>query len=184
MSKRWVYSDPHFNHANMCNFTNFDGSPVRPWDDVNDMDNEMIERWNSRVADEDVVIILGDVAIQRHGLHYLDKLRGKKRLVGGNHDIFKLKDYLQYFEDIKGVYVRPSTIGNICMTHFPIHTDSLGKYACNVHGHTHGAQVMLNGKPDVRYLCVCVEHTDYAPLEWGEMIDRVEARKVVAFNGG
>ena len=60
--KTWVYSDPHFYHHNICKFTNFDGSKVRPWDDANVMTEEMIEWYNELVSGGDRVYILGDVA--------------------------------------------------------------------------------------------------------------------------
>lgn len=40
--KIWVYSDPHFHHKNIVKFENFDGTKVRPWDDVEVMNEEMI----------------------------------------------------------------------------------------------------------------------------------------------
>lgn len=51
--RTWVYSDPHFSHKNIVKFTNYDGTKVRPWDDVNEMNEEMIEWYNELVADQD-----------------------------------------------------------------------------------------------------------------------------------
>ena len=53
MVKTWVYSDPHFHHANICKFENYDGTPLRPWDDVNQMNEDMIAWYNELVDDAD-----------------------------------------------------------------------------------------------------------------------------------
>jgi calcineurin-like phosphoesterase family protein len=53
------------------------------------MDETMIERHNAKVKPNDVVYMLGDVVINRKSLHHVSRLNGKKRLVRGNHDIFK-----------------------------------------------------------------------------------------------
>ncbi len=36
-------SDTHFSHENMYQFFNYDGTKMRPWDNVDDADNFMIE---------------------------------------------------------------------------------------------------------------------------------------------
>lgn len=52
------------------------------------MDDGLIDRWNRGVGPDDVVWVLGDYAMgdRSHGLGYLSRLAGKKRLVTGNHD--------------------------------------------------------------------------------------------------
>ena len=70
---------------------NFDGTKMRPWDTAEEGDAAMVERWNSVVGDNDKVIHLGDVAIPRRGLKVLEQLKGRKVLIRGNHDIFKLQ---------------------------------------------------------------------------------------------
>ena len=52
MTKTWVIADTHFGHANICNFTRNDGSPLRPWDDVTEMDEALIQNWNGVVSPE------------------------------------------------------------------------------------------------------------------------------------
>ena len=50
----YYISDLHIGHANAIRF---DG---RPFADVNEMNNAIIENWNSRVKTDDTVYILGD----------------------------------------------------------------------------------------------------------------------------
>ena len=62
--------------------------------DPNEMDEEMIKRWNETVRPNDKVYHLGDVVINRKALTTLSRLNGDKVLIRGNHDIFKLEEYI------------------------------------------------------------------------------------------
>lgn len=158
MTKTWVISDTHFGHEKTCSvFKRNDGSPLRPFKDADEMDFEMIKRWNEIVDDGDRVYHLGDVVIARKNLWKISQLKGRKALVRGNHDLFKTKDYLDAgFDEIHGVVV----LSDVILTHIPIHPDSLSRWAIgNIHGHLHA-----NELEDKRYLCVSVEQTDYRPM--------------------
>jgi len=167
MTKTWVIADTHFGHAGVCKFLRADGSKLRPWDDPHDMDEELVRRWNSVVHPEDRVYLLGDVAMKRSELKTLGRLMGRKVLVKGNHDIFKLDDYRPYFDDIRA-YVVGKTKDDMrfILSHIPIHPGSLGeRFKVNIHGHLHA-----NKLDDPRYVCVSVEHTDYYPVELSNYI--------------
>lgn len=167
--RTFLIADTHFGHAGMCKFLRDDGTPLRPWDNSNEMDEALIENWNSVVGPNDKVYHLGDVAIPRRGLRCLERLNGTKILIRGNHDIFKLSDYAQYFKDVRGCHCMDSII----LTHIPVHPDNLARYKGNIHGHLHYRHIMLpNGTPDKRYQCVCAEHTDYRPINWEEVRSR------------
>lgn len=154
----WVISDTHFGHENILSFTNQDGSRVRHFDNVKDMDDFMIDRWNHYVKPNDRVYHLGDVAIARKNISIMKYLNGKKVLIKGNHDIFALKDYVPYFEDIRAYTVRDYGFGNIIMSHIPILRNG-NRFAANVHGHVH-----CNSVNDGWYVNVCVEVTAYKPI--------------------
>ena len=166
----WVISDTHFGHANILNFKRNDGTPLRSFEDVQKMDETMIRLWNERVHPEDHVYHLGDVVINKKFLSIIPRLMGKKRLVRGNHDIYKTREYIEAgFQEIHGCRVfkaneQQGTPGAI-LTHIPIHPGSLPRWGINVHGHTHYQVVRDSaGHPDPKYVCVSVEHTDYAPV--------------------
>lgn len=57
--------------------------PSRPFDTVEDMDRQLIHRWNEAVSEEDTVYVVGDVGYNR-GLvpgDALSRLRGHKHLI-------------------------------------------------------------------------------------------------------
>ncbi len=162
MTKTWVLADPHFGHANICNFLREDGSKLRPWDNVKDHDEALIQNWNKVVDDKDRVYVLGDLCMHRRGISIVSACKGRKVLVKGNHDIFHLKDYTPYFDDIRAYVVMPKFKGDtkLIMSHIPIHPESLGRFGVNVHGHLHDGVV----KDDNRYICVSMEHINYTPV--------------------
>ena len=166
MVKTWLISDTHFGHQGVCNFTRDDGSPLRPWDNADDMDAALVANWNAVVAPGDRVYHLGDVAIKRQSLVILERCNGRKALVKGNHDIFKLNDYRKYFDDVRAYIVLKSKTGaKVILSHIPIHPGTLGRFGTNLHGHLHANIVSLDdGSPDPRYINVCVEHTNYTPI--------------------
>lgn len=78
----WFTSDLHFGHENIISYCN------RPWDGVAEMNDGLVERWNSVVDEKDVVWVLGDVVwgSVSSAAPWLDQLKGEKFLVPGNHD--------------------------------------------------------------------------------------------------
>lgn len=179
----WLVSDTHFGHAGVCRFLREDGSKLRPWTDPNEMDEEMIKRWNERVKPTDKVYHLGDVVINRRCLPTLGRLNGDKVLIRGNHDIFRDTEYTQYFRELRAYHVMDGMI----LSHIPVHESSMGRFGTNIHGHLHAGRVkkargvdartgvvLYSDEVDVRYHCVCVEQTDYAPILFEDVIKRIK----------
>lgn len=163
----WLYADPHFYHRNIVRFTNYDGSKLRPWDDAEQMTEDMIKFYNDIVDDGDRVYILGDVAFTVKDMERsVGRLKGRKCLIPGNHDPRHLKKYIHLFDDVRGYVQRNGFI----MSHIPIHPGSMGRWKINIHGHLHANQVerisdgRIGPKHDPRYVCVSVEHTDFRPI--------------------
>ena len=181
----FLTSDTHFGHTGVCRFTRNDGvTKLRPWDDPDEMDEEMVKRWNETVRPNDKVYHLGDVVINRKALKIMSRLNGDKVLIRGNHDIFRDDEYREHFRELRAYHV----MNGMILSHIPIHTESLGRFGTNIHGHLHANRVMKNVETlhefttrgsrryiDVRYHCVCVEHTDYRPILFEDVIKRIEA---------
>lgn len=88
MAKIYYTGDLHFGHFNAIKYD------CRPWPDVETMAEGLIERWNARVQDDDLVYVLGDVCFRSKypAWHYLERMRGRKVLIVGNHDAELLAD--------------------------------------------------------------------------------------------
>lgn len=181
MSRTWLYADPHFFQESICRFTGKDGNPLRPWSSAEEMSEQMISWYNELVHPEDRVYILGDVAMNRRSLDKsLPRLMGRKILVKGNHDTDKLSYYSQYFDDIRAVVSKKGFV----LTHVPIHPASIGRWGLNIHGHIHDGFVSsglstgtMEPKPDKRYRCVSVEHTNFRPVLLDEILIQAGVRE-------
>ena len=171
----FVTADTHFGHSKSLGFIKPDGERLRPFNSVEEMDELMVENWNKVVNNKDTVYHLGDVVIPRSSLKLLGRLKGRKILIRGNHDQFKLKDYAEYFEDIRGAHFhqRGSTLsGGLIMTHIPVHPWNLqGHYRGNIHGHLHCHQIMDGDEPDHKYFNACVERNNFAPVAFDTVFD-------------
>lgn len=196
----FLTSDTHFGHTGVCRFTRDDGvTKLRPWDDADEMDEEMVRRWNDRVRPNDKVYHLGDVVINRKALSIMSRLNGDKVLIRGNHDIFRDDEYRLYFRELRAYHV----MNGMILSHIPIHPESLSRFGTNIHGHLHANRVMKTVKVervgphdprpytveepviDVRYQCVCVEQTDFAPILFEDVIKRITAEGgTVGFKNG
>jgi len=85
-------------------------------------------------------------------------------------------------------------MNGMIMSHIPIHEESLGRFGVNIHGHLHAARVMKRGPAsgehvgmvvDPRYHCVCVEHTDFAPILFEDVMKRITAEGgTIGFRSG
>jgi calcineurin-like phosphoesterase family protein len=181
---RFVISDHHLGHTNSWEkFKLEDGSPLRPFTSTEEMNETMIERHNAKVKEQDTVYFLGDVVINKKYLELVKRMNGRKILIRGNHDIFKDEDYREVgFQQIHGVRV---FVDKFILSHIPLHPDCVTeRFKVNVHGHLHANEIMIDEtlmsssymKPDPRYLCVCVEQTDFTPLHFDEVEERIQQR--------
>jgi len=176
----WFISDTHFNHNNILSFKNNEDKPLRPFSSVEEMNETMIENWNKLVKPQDKIYHLGDVILGKAAEFdpILSRLNGKKRLLLGNHDIEKTQHLAKYF-DLKHIFGAKhlNVNGFKCvLSHIPLHTESIKPLGnINIHGHIHCNTVRLPNteEPDPRYVNICVEKTDYKPINLEEIKDQI-----------
>lgn len=146
-----------------------------------DLDEHMIDSWNSVVGKRDTVFHLGDVLMDKAAFKLLKRLNGKKILIKGNHDEYKTDLYAKAFDDIHGI-VR---FKNYFLSHIPIHPNHIpGWCKQNIHGHIHDKLVVTTTRRgklrvDDRYANVSVEHINFTPISIDELDDLVERQSVV-----
>lgn len=167
MANIFLISDTHFGHSNILQFKRSDGSPVRSFASVQEMDEYMVEKWNSVVRPQDKVYHLGDVTMHKNSLDIIGRCNGHKRLVRGNHDDHKIKKYLEFFEEVYSTH----RLDRFLLSHIPLHPDGIGKAAANIHGHVHNSVPALYYGP--RYFNVSVEVIDYTPVALEDLKLRV-----------
>ncbi|MCC6372179.1 MAG: metallophosphoesterase family protein [Bacteroidia bacterium] len=140
-SKIWFTSDHHFGHKNILEFSK------RPFATVEEMNAELVKRWNERVAKEDEVYHLGDFALMSPGkLRQLrEQLNGKIYLIAGNHESSALdcKDCFEWIKDYHELIVNDSEAHRgqrfIVLFHYAMKVWNASHYGTwHLYGHSHG----------------------------------------------
>lgn len=166
MHKSFFLSDTHFSHNNILNFKDENEKLIRPFKTIEEHDELIIENINKRVRSVDRIYLMGDVVIHCKAMSILNRINGRKVLIKGNHDIFALKYYTPYFQDIRAYKVFPEY--GIVFSHIPIHPGQLvGRFKLNCHGHLHHKVI-----DDIKYMNLCCEHLNYNPIEMEEILDQ------------
>ena len=175
MSEIFFSADLHIGHRRIAEeFKAEDGSPLRPFKNMEEHDQALINRINSMVGRKDRLFILGDIAWTSAGARYLGEIRCENVIaVLGNHDKHGLMK-LHLFKEVHGAFPLKD-IG--ILTHIPVHPDCLGKrFPLNIHGHLHSYHVKLeDGSPDPRYYCVSVERNNFFPVNMDDVLKRLSA---------
>lgn len=159
----WVISDTHLNHENILDFRDELGVKIRPFNSVAEMNERILDRWNSNVKKGDLVYHLGDVAFgNKEAFKELwPRFNGSKRLVVGNHDDIKWLSSGGFFQKVTMWRTWPEH--GLVFTHVPIHQSGLytkgRKGLFNVHGHIHH-----NPSPEGPYFNVSCEAINYTPI--------------------
>ena len=149
--KIFYTADLHLGHENVIKFCN------RPFANAGEMNEALIKNWNEVVTDEDTVYILGDLAFRFAGSPkpILKKLKGKKHLIVGNHDVSWMKNVKlqEYFESVSPLLEIDDGDTHVTLCHYPMLSWNRMKYgAIHIHGHIHnnidadGAFAILKNK--------------------------------------
>lgn len=161
-------ADTHFGHSNIIKFCN------RPFNSVEEMNDTLIDNWNSTVNDDDEIYHLGDFGWKDNKLNLdiLYKLNGTKYLIKGNHDKKFIKNLrvLNQFEWVKDYYELEVDGRLFVLCHYPF-KQWIGDYygAINLFGHSHGKTKESDNQLDVG-----VDLHDYKPISMDEILERYE----------
>lgn len=204
MAKRFWTADTHFGHANIAKYCNRpvindgDLNEKNEWSSIESamsvasrMNSLLIQKFNSRVKDEDTVICVGDFAHRggvrgvkgfnhKHGW-YLNKLNGNWFIVKGNHDPNNGIKYAPNFMEVKiGPY-------KVFVAHHPLEnrgvfSNLLYEYAIRytdfqITGHVHNAwkhKFLEHGKKKYLMYNVGVDVRKYMPITDDEIIPDIE----------
>lgn len=145
----------------------------RPFKDVEEMNQTLVDNWNAVVSDDSTVFFTGDVSYkgsQKALVHILNSLRGKIHLILGNHDkpnILSRSGRFETISDILDIKVKDGdSLQSITNIHYPMiswRNSSRGSWCCS--GHTHST--LVSGHPNM--VNVCVENWDYSPISYYQL---------------
>ena len=184
LQKVFFTSDLHFGHENVLRFDN------RPFASVEEMDAELVRRWNEKVGKGDLVYVLGDLIWKsRNGdAHNLIRsLNGQIILIKGNHDRFLhnaqakaalagIKDYDDICVTLEDGSVRRCILSHYFIPFYNGHRHQ----AIHLHGHSHftdeadlelkmAMELNESGFKNEIYNVGCM-YWDYAPVTLAEIL--------------
>lgn len=181
-------SDTHFNHhttdeRNIIKFCN------RPYANVEEMNKDLIRRWNSVVGPEDRVYHLGDFALSDPASRQeiFDQLNGEKWLIEGNHDGPATRNLGWHrVEKRHNIYTGGYTFE---LVHNPAHAtpgaDGLDIHVI-LHGHLHGMSDLhpFEKIEGYKYIDVGVDVWGYYPISMNAITEAIHLYKQLTINEG
>lgn len=182
-------SDLHFGHANVMKFEDRSFA-----NSVEEMDEELLRRFNAKGNPGDLVYVLGDLFWHNrdgYALHMLKRMNKQVFLIKGNHDKFlhdtAVRKYLAGVEDYKDmpVTLADGTQKRVILSHYfhPFYNGH--RYgAIQLHGHSHNTQeceyekkiireLNFNGY-DIKSYNVGACHQNFEPMYLDEILQRKE----------
>jgi calcineurin-like phosphoesterase family protein len=187
----YITSDIHYGHKNICrgvtNWRTPEGevpiNSTRDFSTIEQMNSAIVDRINSKVGQEDTLILLGDIAFggfENIGV-FLDRLVCKNiYLILGNHDhhIKNNREHIKSrFISVQN-YIELNIDGeNFVLCHYPLASwHGLNKGVIHLHGHVHlSAQNKWgNGKK----LDVGLDGNNLYPYSITEIVHMMDKREV------
>ena len=177
--KVYFTADTHFNHANIIKFCD------RPFNDVEQMNETLINNWNGIVSKDDTVFHLGDFCLggAAEWTKLLDRLNGKIYLILGNHDLKNIRQgFIQLFEHVSMQMFITVDKQKMYLSHYPFLCFEGGyKEVWQLFGHVHTRKNNTGIDAErLQYLYptqydVGVDNNDFKPVSFEEVksiIDR------------
>jgi len=163
----YLISDLHLDHDNIIDYCD------RPFSSVKEMNETLVDRWNTTIDPDDDVLYGGDLTIRKSAaalLDWLEELNGEIVFLLGNHDDTVLEglDRVRFVEE----YTFERRGVPFHAVHDPADGPSNPK-GWLLHGHHH------NNWPDrfpfvdhdTRRVNISVELLDYRPLGTDRLVD-------------
>jgi calcineurin-like phosphoesterase family protein len=154
-------SDQHFGHENIIKYC------ARPFSSVEEMDEELIKRWNEKVKPLDQVYHLGDFTLGIDHHKYLDRLNGMVTFITPNfHHDSRWYTVLDKTIKIQDVLCSKFTDAWIFMFHYPVLVWDRKHYGSwHLYGHIHNKEFSMPGFS----MNVGVDFNNFYPVSYDEV---------------
>lgn len=171
-------SDPHFYHRNIIRFCN------RPFNNVDEMNETLINNWNATVKETDTIFILGDFAFAQDSVirKIINRLAGIKIFIRGNHDKSLPEDkFITVVDILKLTICENSSYKNFILTHVPLLTWAhRNTGTINLFGHVHfrddyngGIDNDILSKLNPLQYDVGVDLNNFTPISFKEVMNKI-----------
>lgn len=171
-----------FFHANIIRYCN------RPFDDVEEMNEKLIENWNAVVKKGDIVWSLGDFSFStiENTIETIKRLNGDLHMVLGNHDqkIAQNRKELLVSGLVKEICDYKELSWNkqkMCLFHYAQRAWNGSHYGSwQLFGHTHGTMEPYGKSVDVGVDSPFIlGEAPYRPFSFEEVSDFMRNREVI-----
>ena len=175
--KVFLSSDTHFNHERKFVYE------PRGFSTVEEMNEEIIRRWNEKDGKSDIVFLLGDVMLgdNAKGIECLKRLNGHISIIIGNHDTdTRIALYKKCPNVDEVVMAKRFTYKklNFYLSHYPTLTGNLEanfwETVLNLYGHLHVKEKFYQ---DIPYMYnVSCDAQDCYPVELDQVIKEMKEK--------
>ena len=183
MKKTFISSDHHFYHKNIIKFC----GDTRPFETVDEMNEQLIIRHNEVVSKEDDVYFLGDFGFADAGMlgAILELMNGRKHFVFGNHDkVMKRPSMAKHFvwmRDYHELKLPGRSMAAIVMSHYPMFSwNRMHHGALHFYGHTHSEVPTMHSG---RGKDIGVDSNNCYPWNLDDLIELMDANEVIDARG-
>jgi len=166
MDTIWFTSDQHWGHGNIIRFSK------RPYANVEEMNERLIENWNRVVGPQDLVYHLGDVFLTttEEARQIRSRLNGRICLIQGNHEktALSLRGAFEWVKDYYELKAPDPDAANgmqrIVLCHYAFRVWNKSHHgAWHLYGHSHGS---LPDDPNALSFDVGVDCHNYTPINY------------------
>lgn len=160
----YFVADTHFHHNNIIKYCN------RPFKDVDEMNEILINNWNSVVTNEDTIYHLGDFCLSNTEeiKKIFNRLNGNKILIRGNHD----RKPAIFYEKLgfKVLTNAPIILDEykLMLSHKPLPDNLILDGYINLHGHIHEKELDNTYKYST-HINLSVDVTCFKPVSLEEI---------------
>lgn len=171
----YFITDTHFHHSNIIKYCN------RPFKNINEMNETIINNWNSIVTKDDTIYHLGDFCLSSDDeiKSIFNKLNGNKILIRGNHD----RKPVKFYEEIGFEVLTHAPIildeYKIMLSHVPLPDAKIKEGYINLHGHIHNKKISDDypkNYSENKHINLSVDVTNYKPISLEE-INKIRSKK-------
>lgn len=179
MANIWFTSDLHLGHDRDFVWG------ARGFDTLEEMEQAIVERFNSKVQPEDDVYLLGDSMLGdlEHGFELLKLLNGKKHFIIGNHDT---KNRIAKYEELTEFPILYADVikykkKTFYLSHYPTEVSNGDEFqTVNLYGHTHQTHNFYNDKFYMYH--VGMDSHDCYPIHIDDVIESIRNKRMENIN--
>ena len=153
-------SDEHYQHANIIKYCN------RPFENVFEMDKELIKRHNKVVKDNDIIVHAGDFMMgnKAFAAKYINQLNGEHIFIKGSHDKWLVGANQIWETSIEKIHI---VVCHYAMRVWP--KSHFGSW--QLYGHSHGGLEPIGKQWDIG-----VDNNNFYPVSFEQLKKIMKSR--------